>query len=260
MDFYIIGTGNIAWFLGKRLVSAGHACQGVYGRNKDRTSSLAKSINTNILTQFNEIQHNADLIIIAVTDSAILEIVNKLKATDSILIHTAGAVERGILDGAVRENGVFWPIYSIAKDTLPEHRNIPVVIESNSKKAHKVLTELAECVTDIYKEVSWQQRQWLHLCAVISNNFSNHLFAITEELCEQQNIPTELLHPIIEQTTTRIKEASARLSQTGPAKRGDKNTIEKQLKMLDQYKEWQKLYEVITTSIEKMYSKEGYKS
>ncbi len=260
MDFNIIGTGNMAWFLGKKLTSMGHVCTGIYGRNTEEAKKLSVSIGSVILNQIADSQNNADCTIIAVTDTAIKDIIQQLSVCDTVLIHTAGSIKREILDNVADHNGILWPIYSIVKDKLPEHRNIPIVTEGNTKKATQVLSKISEAITDIHYQTTWEERQWLHLCAVISNNFSNHLFAITEKLCIEHKLPFDLIKPIIYQTAERIETTSPIKLQTGPAIRADDAIIAKQLNMLRQNTVWQELYSSITTSIEKMYGKEGHKS
>ena len=57
---------------------------------------------------------------------------------------------------------------------------------------------------------------------------------------------------IIRETTEKVLEIGPEKSQTGPAKRGDKKTIEEHEKFLTN-KEYKKLYLIITQLIEKKY-------
>jgi predicted short-subunit dehydrogenase-like oxidoreductase (DUF2520 family) len=170
-----------------------------------------------------------------------------------VLVHTAGAVTMDVLQPYATHTGIIWPIYSIVKDSLPKHREIPIAMRSNTEHAGVVVQKLTSSISDIYYTVSFEQRQWLHLCAVLINNFTNHLMAISETICHEQRIPFSLLYPIVKQTAERITHTSPTKLQTGPAKRNDTNTINKQLDMLAETPEWQELYKAATTSINKMY-------
>ena len=44
MTFSIIGTGNMAWFLGTKLVSGEHNCIGIYSRNQVAAQVLADTL------------------------------------------------------------------------------------------------------------------------------------------------------------------------------------------------------------------------
>lgn len=253
MTFYIIGTGNTAWFMATRLVKAGHSCKGVFGRQKERAQQLARAINAPLLNDVKDVQDDADCCILAITDHAITEVAHNFSFEKTTLIHTAGSLSRTVLEPFAKHAGVIWPIYSIVKDNLPIHRDIPMTIKGTSEHSEELLEELASSITDIYYTVSWEQRQWLHLCAVLCNNFTNHMMAVSEQICNKQHIPFSLLYPIVSQTAERIRQTSPRILQTGPAKRGDDATISKHIELLQQNPDWQELYKAISTSIEKMY-------
>jgi len=58
-----------------------------------------------------------------------------------------------------------------------------------------------------------------------------------------------LLKPIINQTIDQISNDDPGLLQTGPAIRGDEQTMKRHLKLLDQNKELKKLYKLLSKSI-----------
>lgn len=252
MTYTLVGTGNMAWFLSNKLQEAGHRCMGLYGRNKTEASLLAVILNAPLLHQLFHIREGlADCCILAVTDNAVAEVAAKIPLRDTVMIHTSGSLA---LDVIPSQNGAaLWCIYSIVKNNYPQHRNIPVICEAGSIKALEKVKTIATTFSDTIQQATWQQRQYLHLTAVMSNNFINHLLAICSEVCKETKVPFELLTPIIEQTFQRIKTNTPLDTQTGPAKRGDKNTIQRHLLLLQQHPEWQKVYEFLTASIESMY-------
>jgi predicted short-subunit dehydrogenase-like oxidoreductase (DUF2520 family) len=253
MTYYIIGTGNTAWFLATRLAKASYICKGIYGRNPEHTHHLAAHIKAPALENITDIKDDADFCILAITDHAITGVAANFKFKHTTLIHTAGSLSRMILEPYAAHAGVLWPIYSLVKDNLPIHREVPITIKGTTDHAEALLQQMAASITDIYYTVSWEQRQWLHLCAVLCNNFTNHLMAVSEQVCKKQQVPFSLLFPIVSQTAERIRNASPKVLQTGPARRGDTVTIEKHLELLAQNPDWQELYKAITTSIDKMY-------
>lgn len=252
MTYTIIGSGNMAWFLTNRLQQAGFRCMGVYGRNRTEVSLLSESVNAPIFHHISHIREGlADCCIIAVADQAIAEVAAKLPLTETVVIHTAGSLALDVIP--THNSAALWCIYSILKNDLPTHRNIPVICESGSPKAAAIVHQFANAVSDIVQTATWQQRQYLHLTAVLSNNFINHLLTITSELCKQQQISFELLQPIIEQTFQRLQSTDPKDMQSGPARRGDRNTIQRHLLLLQQQPHWKYLYECVSASIENMY-------
>jgi hypothetical protein len=91
----------------------------------------------------------------------------------------------------------------------------------------------------------------LHVAATIVNNFSNHLFALAENYCDQQKIDFKLLVPLIEETAKRTEQFSPSQMQTGPAIRNDIQTIQIHLEVLENFPELKRFYELFTESIQK---------
>ena len=254
MTYSIIGTGNIAWFLAKRLREAGHKCMGIYGRDTKAVALLAEEVLCARHGVIKEIADGtADVCFMAVADHAIPAVAAELSLKQTVLIHTAGSVSVQAIEQAAADCAVLWPVYSILKTDLPHHRNIPCAWEATSKKAERLVLNMGHAITDMLFEAKGEQRKWLHLSAVISNNFINHLVTICEQICKENDLPFSTIYPIIEQTFDRIKHASPYVLQTGPAKRHDDNTIQGHLAVLAEHPHRQRIYESITASIENMY-------
>lgn len=253
MTYTLIGTGNTAWFLSAKLAAAGHQCIGVFARNVQNAQLLAEGIYSKAYNLSESEIPEADCCIIAISDHAIAGLASQLKFKNTVVIHTAGAVDINVLASTSNKYGVLWPIYSIVKNNLPTDRNIPTVWEASDADTASVIKAIANSYTDILFQADSIKRKWLHLTAVISNNFTNHLFALSEKLCEEQQLPFSLLLPIIQQSVQRLNSNSAYSQQTGPAKRNDNNIIHEHLGMLGNHPEWRELYEQISNSIKVMY-------
>lgn len=257
MTFSIIGTGNIAWFLGNRLSSSGHHCKGIYGRDTVAVSALGEAVLSDNAGSIGNIKDGeADVCFLAVSDMAIKEVAKMVNFKKTVLIITAGAIEINIVANAAKDRAVLWPIYSITKNNLPAHRNIPCCWEATTEKATRYVLSMGHAITDILFETKGEQRKWLHLSAVIGNNFTNHLLTICEQICNENNLPFSILLPIIDQTYKKTEYGSPYYTQTGPAIRGDINTISEHLSILKDSPTRHQIYETITKSIQKMYHKD----
>jgi predicted short-subunit dehydrogenase-like oxidoreductase (DUF2520 family) len=251
MTFSIIGTGNIAWFFGSRLVAEKHHCTGVYGRDKAETQKLAESLRADKNGPIKTIEDgSSDICLLALSDSAIGDTAARLGFKQTVLVHTAGAVSLDVIKEGAVDTALLWPVYSILKSSPPTHKNIPCAWEASSDKAKIFVLEMATAITDHIFEAKYEQRRWLHLSAVIGNNFVNHLLAICEQVCVENRLPYSVLKPIIEQTFERTRHASPQSLQTGPAVRNDTPTITAQIALLANHPEWRQIYEVITASIQ----------
>lgn len=248
MDIVIIGTGNTATVLGRKLKMAGHHIVQVFGRDTKQASDLAYELDTESTNYWNVVNRNADLYILAVSDIAIGEVFRELRLSDKTVVHTAASVSMNILKNDAEHFGVFYPLQSLKKEVghLPE---IPIIIDASDAKTLGMLDVLAHSISDRVVEASDETRLKLHLAAVLVNNFTNHLYALTEKFCKDEGLDFYLLLPLIKETASRLEDISPSKSQTGPAIRNDKATIEKHLELLQQYPQLRKIYELFTESI-----------
>ena len=248
MDIVIIGTGNTATVLGRKLKKAGHRFLQVFGRDSNEASTLAYELETESTNYWNVVNRNADLYILAVSDIAVEEVFHELQLPDKTIVHTAASVSMNILKNGAQHFGVFYPLQSLKKEIgyLPE---IPIVIDANDKPTLNMLDVLAHSITDRVVEADDEMRMKLHLAAVVVNNFTNHLFALIEDYCKKEGLDFTLLLPLITETAARLENISPSKSQTGPASRKDETTIKKHLDLLEQYPQLKKVYEMFTESI-----------
>lgn len=248
MDIVLIGTGNTATVLGRKLFNAGHRIVQVFGRNSSEASKLAYELNTESTNYWNVVTRSADLYVIAVSDIAVEEVVQELQLPDKIVVHTAASVPLQVLEGKAEHYGVFYPLQSLKKevDHLPD---IPMIIDASDKRTLDLLDVLAHTISSQVYAASDETRLKLHLAAVIVNNFTNHLYALVEKYCREEGLDFYLLLPLIKETASRLEEISPSKTQTGPAVRNDTVTIEKHLELLQKYPQLKRLYEQFTESI-----------
>lgn len=187
----------------------------------------------------------ADITILAVSDDAIAEVSSKI--TNEFVVHTSGSVALKALQNTTRK-GVFYPLQTFSKDKVVDFSQIPFCLEAENKEDLKTLTRLASLLSEKIYNINSEQRKILHVAAVFVNNFTNHLFKIGSNLCEKHEIPFEILGPLIDETTNKIKVLHPSEAQTGPASRKDKKTIKNHLNLLD--KKEQAIYKTLTKSIQ----------
>jgi len=245
----ILGSGNVASHLTKVFLKTNTVdLVQVYSRKIENIEHLErKTLITDDITNLK----NADVYIIAISDDAIEGFSENLDIDDALVVHTSGSVSIDALKGNY-EKGVFYPLQTFSKGTKINFKNIPICVESNSSKQLNALKKLANSISKKVYVIDSNQREKLHLGAVFVNNFVNHLYEIGNEICEENNVPFEILQPLIKETAKKITKISPSAAQTGPAKRKDTETIKKHL---DQLKKNQKeIYKIMTDSIIKKYN------
>jgi predicted short-subunit dehydrogenase-like oxidoreductase (DUF2520 family) len=187
----------------------------------------------------------ADVTIIAVSDDSIAEVSSKIK--NSFVVHTSGSVTMSDLKNDKRK-GVFYMLQTFSKDKNVDFSEVPFCLEAENNKDYELLETLAKSIGGNIYKINSDQRKTLHVAAVFVNNFTNHMYKIGNDICKKNNVPFEILQPLIKETSLKIAELSPEKAQTGPAVRKDKKTIKNHLNLLNT--EQQKIYKIITKSIQ----------
>ncbi len=205
----IIGSGNVAFHYHKIMKEKGYDVKIISSR-KDFVLNDVES----------------DVVIIAVKDDAIKEVLNKLPKVDGLLLHTSGFTKTEILSEKAVNYGCLYPLQSLNKKKDINFSKVPLCYYVNNEEYLESLKGFAESLSKLTRFVSDEQRQYLHIAAVFANNFTNHLFGISKEILDRNNIPFEMLFPIIDRTIENIKTSDDIFSlQTGPAIREDFNIM-----------------------------------
>lgn len=242
----IIGSGNVAQHLIKAFTKSEliEIVQ-VFSRKKEALSSLIDY--DKIVNDFEELIE-ADLYIIAVSDKAISEVSSNLPFQNRIVVHTSGAASLDVLDPKNRK-GVFYPLQTFSKKKEIDFSTIPMCLEAENTFDFRVLETVAKSISNAVYPINSDQRKALHVAAVFVNNFSNHLYQIGQDICNEHQVPFEVLKPLIQETAEKIKTLDPIDAQTGPAKRKDSNTIEAHLEYLSNENQ-KNIYKILTQSIQ----------
>ena len=96
-------------------------------------------------------------------------------------------------------------------------------------------------------EADSHRRARLHLASVFACNFSNHMYALAKEVLDEEQLPFDVLKPLIRTTVEKLEHLSPADSQTGPAARADHKVMERQAAMLNGDK--QAIYRLLSQSI-----------
>lgn len=249
MKIVLIGSGNLAFHLGPALLKAGHTIVQLIGRSDRNTAKLAKKLDCPYSIQTEYINVNTDVYIIAVSDNAIKSFAKQIPKNDKLVLHTSGTVNANVLEIASKHYGVIYPVQTFSTDRKIKFNTVPLCLEASTEIASRKLKKLSSTLSDKIHWISHEQRQVVHLAAVFSNNFSNHLFVIAEELLNKSKLDFNMLRPLIAETAAKIQQNTPGTMQTGPAKRGDSETINKHIALLKNNKQISKIYEVITQDI-----------
>ncbi|WP_298738079.1 DUF2520 domain-containing protein [uncultured Chitinophaga sp.] len=254
MEIVIVGAGNVAHCFGHLLKLHGHQILQVISRNKDHARELGELLQAKATDDLLDINMEADVYLLAVSDDAIPGLNDQLRLGKRIVAHTAGAVSLDAISRISTHTGVLYPLQSIRKE-LKNYPPIPIMLEASNDEVLRRLQSLAQSIASQIAIVNSQQRLQLHLAAVLCNNFTNHLFASAKRYCEREGLDFTLLQPIIRETFDRLEKFPPEAVQTGPAIRGDATTMDLHRSLLENDASLQQIYKVISESIYQFHQK-----
>lgn len=255
-NIVILGTGNLAAHLAE-FISRQPELNLIQIFNHRKTKEallLAKKNNCPFVSNYTAILTNADIYFICVKDDSIKDVSEKLKKLhlQNLVVHTSGSIELKVLNKVSKQIGVFYPLQTFSKSDLIDWETTPLLLEANTPIAFKKLQAFSKLCSAQVKKVDSKTRLAIHLAAVFGCNFTNALFAVSYQLFEKvlSRKEIKLLHPILQQSFQKMLTLGPMNSQTGPAKRNDKVTMQKHLALLKSDKRLTSVYKVASELIQ----------
>lgn len=253
MRISIVGTGNMAQYIGERIQFKGYEFEEVVGRDQERLVSFTNKYGGHPCTSVAALSTMVDILIIAVKDDAIESCTASLNGVCAkMIIHCSGTQSINLLGDLFEAKAVVWPIYSLSKFRHSPYPNkVPLAIEWSGPDSYKdILNDFLALLSDQIYYIDEKERALLHLAAVFTNNHIHHLMVLMEEFCAQNAIPFDALKPIIHQTTSQVEKKPLRPLQTGPAIRKDINTLNHHQELLVDHPQLLAIYQLFMQSIQ----------
>lgn len=247
----MVGAGRLATQLGRALAEAGHDILAVYSRTMASARQLAAVVGCYATDSIERLPIEADAFIIAVKDDALAPLLSQLAEgrRQQCFFHTAGSIPMSVFDGQVDHYGVIYPAQTFSKERKISLARVPFFIEGSDDDSLRLARQIASSVSENVRELSSEQRRYLHLAAVFACNFTNHCYALAAEILEQHGIPFDAMLPLIDETAAKVHELHPRDAQTGPAIRYDERIINAQQQLLADSPNLQALYTALSQSI-----------
>ncbi len=249
------GAGRVAEALCKELFHAGFRIDMIASETEISGKSLADSSKA-VWSPTLQFPDSTKIIIVAVPDHRLISVLNTLKCrTGTLVVHTAGSFGLDIFPEHIKQKGVFYPLQTFSKNRIVSFIDLPFLLEASDEESSEILKTIAESIGGDVHFVGTEQRRMLHLAAVFVCNFTNHILTEGQEVAGNAGFTLEILEPLIKETISKALDLGPENSQTGPAVRNDKNTIEKHLELLSFSPELQRIYNEMTRSIIKYHNK-----
>jgi len=250
-NIVFIGAGNLATNLAIALFNKNFNIIQIYSRTIISAKNLALKVKADYTDNLNELNHNADLYILSVSDGILEEIIEKIPIKDKIFVHTSGSLKMDVLKSLTDSYGVFYPLQTFSKKEITDFKNIPLCIESSHTIIENQLIEIAKLISNNVNLINSEQRKILHISAVFACNFSSYMYFAAEEILKENQLNFDLLKPLIQRTAEKIQTQSPEEAITGPARRNDMKIIQNHLEFLIQHPEFYEIYKNISKNIVK---------
>lgn len=256
MNVSFIGSGNLAWHLAPALDNIGFAVREVYSLNPIHAAALVEKLyEAEVKASLDFSTSDSAIFIIAVSDDAIQDVVKEIiLPDDAVLVHTSGSKPLSVLSYAGTPNiGVLYPLQTFSKSKKVDFKEVPIFIESENSACEKLLTTMANAISQSVFKITSHEREALHVAAVFASNFTNHMLLISQNIMKDNRLSFDWLKPLIAETLNKSLTLGPENSQTGPARRGDFEVLDTHMDFLQNDESVAELYKLITQNIVDQY-------
>lgn len=229
----IIGPGRLGNALKSALSKAGYEVARVFGKDESFSGF-------------------GDLIFITTPDSEIRKVASQIVASEQnlnekVIVHCSGVLASSVLDELRREGAniaCFHPLMAVSPET-ESFQNIYFDIEGD-ETVIPLLEELAKTIGAKSIRVSPKEKELLHVSAVLASNYLVTLADLSLRISASANIPERTLMdaflPLMNSSLGNLSKLSPTEALTGPIARGDIQTVQKHLKLLENKPELLEIY------------------
>lgn len=252
----ILGSGNMAFQLLQAFDKGGVKLNGLISRDlgKGRETLETTGAKCELVGGLHLGELEADIIILAIPESSIQKVLRMYEFNpDHILVHTSGAEPMRSLH--LEQVGVFYPLQTLTWGEYIDLSNVPILVEGSNIAVEEKLLELGRQVSSKVQVMSSDDRLRVHLAAVLACNFPNHLLERARQVLAVRDMNLDLLFPLIDETIRKMQKVGPRVAQTGPALRGDQQTLARHLDMIEDVA-LKKIYGLISQDISKTHGKD----
>ncbi len=248
MRVVIVGSGNVAESLAQAIAEAEVLdLVQIFARNEERGRKVAALAHTE---WSNSELANADLYLISVSDNAVEGCAKTLHIPqNAVVAHTAGCCSIDAL-APHSHRAVFYPFQTFSVGRKVDFTKGYIFLEGATDHALQTVKEVAHRLTSKVEMADSARRAVIHLSGVFACNFANAMYANAAEVLASAGLPFDIVAPVIEETAQKVVEVlNPSATQTGPARRGDTQTLDRHRQMLANKPLTKDIYDKISEDI-----------
>ncbi len=238
MDIAIVGAGTVGTAVGVAWVRAGHRVIAVSGREETRARANTWFPGVPVVP-IAEAVPGAALVAVGVPDPALATIVSTVAASidpGTRVLHFSGAHGLAVLDPVAAAGGhplALHPLQTFADvaAAVPALAGCAVAITAHDEEGFLAGAELGRDLGGEPFRLPDEQRPLYHAAAVFASNYLVAISGAADELFSGAGVPDALaaMRPLQQATLANVHRLGPRAALTGPAVRGDAETVERNL-------------------------------
>ena len=241
MRLGIVGGGRAAWAFGSAWKRIGWPLSGVWLRHESH-SRITELLQTPRV-DLGDLAGDSELLLVAVSDRAIPEVAALIPPSDALIFHASGALL------SLRDGFSLHPLKALPPVGDPtDLEGTLLVFEGGHRRTAKLI---AAAVGARFAEVSPEQKALYHAAAVFGSNYVAAVLDISERLMQRAGIgeTREALVALAQSAIDNWRRHADEKRFTGPAARGDTQTIERHMDALRDDSRLAAVYEALAAEI-----------
>lgn len=205
-SFTLVGPGRAGSSISRALCDLGWELIDTFGRTDDPTTAA----------------QDADLCVVATPDAAIETVAARIRVGRATLMHLSGATPVGAL--GTHRAAALHPLVSLADPDRGHHalRSAWFAVAGDP-----IARVLAEALSGKWFEVADDDRDLYHAAAVVASNHLVALLGQVDRIAENVGVPLEAFMSLALSSIENTAAMGPVQALTGPAARGDDDTIER---------------------------------
>jgi predicted short-subunit dehydrogenase-like oxidoreductase (DUF2520 family) len=224
MKLGIIGNGRASWAFASTWRRIGWPLTGIATRG----------------APIDELAAESDIILVAVSDRAIVEVAESIPDTNAIIFHPSGALP------ALRGGFSLHPLKSLPPVGEPSDLEGTLLVFEGSHR--EIAEQIAMKAGARFAEISREAKIRYHAGAVFGSNYIAALLDIAEELIAIEGAREDIAALARSAIDNWIAHTDARRF-TGPAVRGDNDVMQRHVDALRDSPELQEIYRLLAARI-----------
>lgn len=222
-NLVIVGPGRAGGSIALAAQAAGHEIIGVASRSGDARFGPAYGIDDPLPA--------ADFVVVAVSDDAISSVCARLVVPPSATVmHLSGRTSIDALGPHRNVGGCLHPLMTLP---TPERGAASLggagaAITAQLPESRHRISDFARSLGMVPFELADEAKPAYHAAATAASNYVTVALGVAERLFESADVPLDVALPLIDAAVRNVVDLGAADALTGPIRRGDVGTVERQ--------------------------------